>query len=39
MTILRENTELVIKVKPEDLSPRLKQLREERLKRKAMSKE
>ena len=32
-----ENTEIIVQVKPEDLSPRLKQLREERLKRKKKS--
>lgn len=32
--VMREDTEITVQVKPEDLSPRLKQLREERLKRK-----
>lgn len=32
--VMRDDTEITVQVKPEDLSPRLKQLREERLKRK-----
>ncbi|KAL7540236.1 hypothetical protein ACHAXR_012525 [Thalassiosira sp. AJA248-18] len=32
--VMREDTEITVQVKPEDLSPRLKQLREDRLKRK-----
>jgi len=32
--VLRDGTEITLQVKPEDLSPRLKQLRQERLKRK-----
>jgi hypothetical protein len=31
---MRDNKEITVQVKPEDLSPRLKQLREERSKRK-----
>jgi len=32
--VLRDDTEIALEVKPEDLSPRLKQIRQERLKRK-----
>lgn len=32
--VMRDDTEITVQVKPEDLSPRLKQLREERMKRK-----
>jgi len=32
--VMRDDTEITVQVKPEDLSPRLKQLREERSKRK-----
>lgn len=32
--VLRDDTEITLEVKPEDLSPRLKQIRQERLKRK-----
>jgi S1-C subfamily serine protease len=38
--VVRNNQEITVQVKPEDLSPRLKQLREERLKqRKSKSKD
>lgn len=32
--VLRDDTEIALEVKPEDLSPRLKQIRQERLKKK-----
>ena len=32
--VLRDDTEITLQVKPEDLSPRLKQVRQERMKRK-----
>jgi hypothetical protein len=32
--MMRDDKEITVQVKPEDLSPRLKQLREERMKRK-----
>ena len=35
---MRGDNEITVQVKPEDLSPRLKQLREERLKRKKTKK-
>lgn len=38
--VMRDDDEITVQVKPEDLSPRLKQLREDRLKRnKSKSKE
>merc|ERR1712029_121721 len=33
--VMRDDKEIIVLVKPEDLSPRLKQLREERMKRKS----
>ena len=38
ITVMRGDNEITVQVKPEDLSPRLKQLREERLKRKKTKK-
>ena len=34
--VLRDDVELTVQVKPEDLSPRLKQLREDRIRRKRL---
>ena len=38
ITVMRGDNEITVQVKPEDLSPRLKQLREERLKKKKTKK-